>query len=167
MTEYYDENGEWVSKTRRKRECDAMQKIGEDLITLKLSELEQIDIPDRLRDAILEAHKIKQHGALKRHKQFIGKIMRDIDADDIAKQLNDLRHKDDLNNANFKRIEKWRDRIINDGDKALDELVAEFPNIDRQHIRQLVRKAHKEQETNKPPTAFRQIFKYLRDMSEN
>lgn len=167
MTDEFENDEEWVSKTQRKHECDALQKLGEELTKLKASELEAFDLPDQLHEAVLQAHKIRQRGALKRHRQYIGKLMRDVDAETIEQQLNKIRHKDDLNNAHFKRIEKWRDRIVSDGDSALNDLIAEFPNVDRQHIRQLVRKVRKEQETNKPPAAFRQIFKYLRDISEN
>jgi len=167
MNDTYEDDEDWVSKSQRKRECDAMQKLGEALITLKLSELNELELPDALHNAIEEAHRIRKHGALKRHKQYIGKLMRDVDIDDIQKQYDEFCHKDDLHNAHFKRLEKWRDRIIAEGDAALNELVTEFPQADRQHIRQLFRKARKEQENSKPPVAYRQIFKYLRDLSEN
>ena len=167
MNDSYEDDDDWVSKTRRKHECDAMQELGEALITLKLSELNELELPGVLHDAIEEAHRIRARGALKRQKQFIGKLMRDVDIDDIQKRYDNLCHKDDLHNAHFKRLEKWRDRIIAEGDAALNDLVTEFPQADRQHIRQLFRKARKEQENSKPPVAYRQIFKYLRDLSEN
>lgn len=160
-----DEN--WVSKTQRKRECDEMQKLGEALILLKLSELNEFNLPESLRNAIEDAHKIRQRGALKRHRQYIGKLMRDVDYDQLKKQYDNFCHKNDLNNAHFKRLEKWRDRIIAEGDAAIKELIIEFPQTDRQHIRQLFRNARKEQEANKPPVAFRQIFKYLRDIAKS
>jgi len=162
-----EDEDDWVSKTERKKECDSLLKLGEELITLKIADLDSFDLPDTLYVAIKEAHKISSHGALKRHKHFIGKLMRSVDAESIQKQLISVRHKDDVNNARFQHIEKWRDRIIAEGDKALAELMNEFPQIDRQHIRQLFRKARKEQENNKPPAASRQIFKYLRDLPEN
>ncbi len=167
MTQEQENEDDWVSKTDRKKECDALQKLGEALITLKIDELDLFDLPDTLYAAIKDAHKIKQHGALKRHKHFIGKLMRNVDADSIKQQLINVLHKDDINNARFQHIEKWRDRIIAEGDKALPGLVGEFPQLDRQHIRQLFRKARKEQETDKPPAAARLIFKYLRDLSES
>jgi len=162
-----EDDEDWISKSQRKRECDDMQKLGESLINLKTSELNELNLPDILHNALEDAQKISQRGALKRHKQYIGKIMREVDIEDIQKQYDNFCHKDDLNNAHFKRLEKWRDRILGEGDKALNELINEFPNIDRQHIRQLIRKAHKEQELNKPPATYRQIFKYLRDLSES
>jgi ribosome-associated protein len=162
-----EDDDDWISKTQRKHECDNMQKLGEQLITLKISELNEFNLPDNLRNALEDAHKISQRGALKRHKQYIGKVMRSVDVDDIQKQYDNFCHKDDVNNAHFKRLEKWRDRILAEGDKALGELIGEFPQIDRQQLRQLIRKAHKEKELNKPPAAYRQIFKYLREISES
>ncbi len=162
-----EDEEEWISKTQRKLDCDNMQKLGEALITLKISELNEFNLPSILHDALEQGHKIHQRGALKRHRQYIGKIMREVDAEDIQKQYDNFRHKDDLNNAHFKRLEKWRDRILAEGDGALNDLINEYPQLDRQHIRQLIRKAHKEQEINKPPAAYRQIFKYLRDLSES
>lgn len=163
----FDDDEEFISKTQRKRECDALQKLGEDLITLKDDELDTFDLPEALYAAIRDAKKIRQRGALKRHRQYIGKLMRDIDPEPIEQQLQKVRHKDDLHNALFKRLENWRDQIISDGDKAINEIMKELPGADRQYLRQLCRNAQKEQQQNKPPVAFRQIFKYLRDLSEN
>lgn len=167
MTQEQENEDDWVSKTERKKECDSLLKLGEELITLKIAELDSFDLPDTLYAAIRDAHKIRQHGALKRHKHYIGKLMRGVDAESIEQQLIKIRHKDDVSNARFQNIEKWRDRIIAEGDKALSDLMVEFPQLDRQHIRQLFRKARKEQENNKPPAASRQIFKYLRRLQEN
>ena len=168
MTEdYLDNDEEWISKTQRKRECDALQALGEQLITLKPDELRRFDLPDSLFDAIEAAHKINKHGALKRQKQYIGRLMRDVDADMVANQLADIRHKDDLHNAHFKRLEKWRDRIVEEGDQAINDLVNDYPEADRQHLRQLYRNIVTEQKKNKPPVSARQLFKYIRELAEN
>ena len=161
-----DEDDDYISKTQRKTECDVLQKLGEELTTLKDEELDTFDLPDELYAAIKEARKVRKHGALKRHRQYIGRLMRGIDAEPVAQQLQKIRHKDDVHTALFKRLETWRDRIIEDGDKAINEIMNELPNADRQYLRQLSRNAQKEQKQNKPPVAFRQIFKYLRDLSE-
>ena len=161
-----DDDEDYISKTQRKTECDALQKLGEDLTTLKNDELDTFDLPDELYIAIKDARKIRQRGAMKRHRQYIGRLMRGIDAEPVAAQLQNIRQKDDTNTALFKRLETWRDQIIEEGDKAIDEIIKELPNLDRQYLRQLTRNAQKEQKQNKPPVAFRQIFKYLRDLSE-
>ncbi|MDH5765761.1 MAG: DUF615 domain-containing protein [Gammaproteobacteria bacterium] len=161
-----DNDDEFISKTQRKKECDELQKLGEELTTLKDNELDSFDLPDELYTAIINSRKIRQRGALKRHRQYIGRLMRDIDAEPIAQQLLKIRHKDDVNNAAFKRIEKWRDQLITEGDKAIDEIIKELPEADRQYLRQLSRNAIKEQQQDKPPVAYRKIFKYLRELSE-
>ena len=165
MTEHPDDE-EWISKTRRKRECDALQELGEQLITLKNDELNSFDLPDELFDAIQAAKKIRQRGALKRQKQFIGRLMRNVDAEQLEQRLNIIRHKDDINNAHFKRLEKWRDRILDEGDNAINELMDEFPEADRQQLRQLYRNAMNEQKKNKPPASARQLFKYIRELAD-
>lgn len=162
-----DDEDDWVSKTQRKNDCDDMQKLGEALITLKISELNELALPDELHRAIEEAHRIRQRGALKRHKQFIGKLMRHVDIQEIERKYDNFKHKDDLHNAHFKHLEKWRERIISEGDAVLNELITEFPQLDRQHLRQLIRKAEKEKSEEKPAAAYRQIFKYLRELAEN
>ena len=166
MNEHTQDDEEWTSKTRRKRECDALQELGEQLITLKKDELESFDLPDELFDAVQAAGKIRQRGALKRQKQFIGRLMREVDAEEIEQKLNMIRHKNDINNAHFKRLEKWRDRILEEGDRAITDLLEEFPEADRQQLRQLYRNAINEQKKNKPPASARQLFKYIRELSE-
>ncbi len=164
MTEFYDEDGNWVSKTQRKKDCDAMQDIGERMIALNSEELSQIKMDDELRDAIEEAQRIRSHGALKRQKQYIGKIIRSLDAEVLETQLNRILHKHDMHNAEFKRMEKWRDRLLEQGDKGINAFIEEYPAAERHHLRQLVRNAQKEASTNKPPAAARQIFRYIREI---
>lgn len=155
------------SKSQIKRECEALQDVGEELITLKPSELNELDLPEVLYNAIKEAHRIRQRGALKRHRQYIGKLMRDLDGENIAQQLNKLKHKHDLNNALFKRLENWREQILEQGETAINDFIGTYPDADRQHLRQLYRNALKEKEQNKPPIAARNLFKYLREIAEN
>ena len=166
MTDINDQDDEWVSKTQRKQECDQLQSLGEALIALNKDELDKFNLPENLYSAIQEAHKIRQHGALKRQRQFIGKLMRDADSEDIANRLEQIRHQHDLNNIHFKRIEQWRDKILQTGDQGINELMLEYPQADRQYLRQLHRNSLKEAKQNKPPVAARQIFKYIRELAE-
>lgn len=155
------------SKSQRKRDAEAMQKLGEELTTLKDSELAQFDLPENLFKAIQDARKISSHGGLKRQRQYIGKVMRSLDAASIISKLDELRRKHELNSGHFKKLEHWRDRILAEGNKAIDELMIEFPQADRQMLRQLQRNSQKESDTGKPPAAARQLFKYLRQLAEN
>jgi len=118
-------------------------------------------------DAIIEARHIRQHGALKRQLQYIGKRMRAVDAEQIREQLDTITGQSKQAVAALHHIERWRDRLLEDGDAALAELVAEFPDADRQYVRQLVRNAKKELVGNKPPKSARGLFKYLRGLMEN
>ena len=79
------------SKSARKREYIALQKLGEELITLKESDLDRLPLDDNLRDAVSEARQMKAHGALRRQKQYIGKLMRHIDPEPIRSEMAKLR----------------------------------------------------------------------------
>ena len=166
MTDINQEDDNWVSKTQRKKECDDVLVLGEKMIALNKEELDQINMDDELRSAIEEAQRIKSNSALKRQKHFIAKIMRGLGDETLSGQLERVLHKHDIYNADFKRMEKWRDTIIENGDKAINAFLEEHPQADRSHLRQLVRNADKEKKNNKPPVAFRQIFKYIREIVE-
>lgn len=154
------------SKSQIKRECDAIQKLGEELIALKQNELDSMNLPDELDDAINTARKIKSRAGLKRQRQYIGKIMRQLDSDAIKKQLEKIQHRHDINSAQFRKLEHWRDRLLTDDKTALGEIIESYPEVDRQHINQLVRQAKREQQQEKPPASARKLFKYLRELQE-
>lgn len=152
------------SKSQVKRECDALQKLGEDLIDMKQSELDALNLPEILDDALRTARKIQSRGGLKRQRQYIGKIMRQIDSEELKRQVENLQHRHDTNSAHFRKIERWRDRLLEDDKTALSEIIDIYPEIDRQHINQLIRQAKRELLQEKPPTSARKLFKYLRDL---
>jgi len=151
------------SKSQRKRECDGLQKTGERLLALKPEELALIDLPAELADALQQAQRIKSRGALKRQRQYLGKLMRALDSESIEAQLDAVVHRNDVNTAHFRKIEKWRDRLLEHDSAVFDEIVAASADIDRQHIRNLVRQADAESTQHKPPAAARKLFRYLRD----
>lgn len=155
------------SKSQRKRDAEALQKLGEELIALKSSDLAQFDLPENLLNALQLARSITSHGGLKRQRQYIGKVMRSIDATHVIQKLEELRRKHEINSSHFKQLEHWRDRILAEGNTAIDELLNEYPQADRQMLRQLHRNSQKEQQAGKPPAAARQLFKYLRQLAEN
>ena len=161
-----DSEFELPSKSQIKRDCDALLKLGEDLIKLKVTELDEIHLPEELDDAIREAQRLKSRSGLKRQRQYIGKIMRTVDAEEVTKQFNKIKHKHDTNTASFKKTEHWRDKLLSEGHDAITEVIDVYPNIDRQHINQLVRQAHQDLKHEKPPAAARKLFKYLRELEE-
>ena len=160
-SELDDENR--VSKSQLKRESHARQSLGEELVQLNSDQLQKFELPDDLLQAIKVAQTIKKHGAKKRQLQYIGKLMRNIDVDPIKQGLDDLQGVSAQAIATQHKIEQWRQRLIDDGDNALEALLLEYPTVDRQRIRQLLRSVQKETQNNKPPKSFRELFKYLRE----
>ena len=153
-----------VSKSQRKREAHALQALGESLVKLNKSALAQIPLSDDLRKAIDEARRLHQHGALKRQLQYIGKLMRQCDIEPIRSAYDKVTNSYREDVEQHHELEQWRDRLLSDGDPALEKLLLEHPELDRQHVRQLIRTAHKEAANAKPPKAARELFRYLREI---
>jgi ribosome-associated protein len=109
------------SKTARKREQQALQDLGEHLIPLKSSELDAIGLSEDLLQAVRAATRMKSHGALKRQKQLIGKLMRQADADLVRARLDSLGARERIEKQMFAKAEKWRDRLLTGGSQALQE----------------------------------------------
>lgn len=165
MTPDHEAN-ETKSKSQVKREMHALQALGEALVKLSTAELERIPMPDELRNAVRDAQRFHQRGARKRQLQYIGRLMRNIDPEPIQTGLDKLLNRDRQTIAFQHRIERWRERLLTEGDTALAELFDAYPTLDRQHLRQLLRNASKEQQQEKPPRAARELFRYLRDAIE-
>ena len=163
MIEDYDQEDDFVSKSQLKREMEAVQAIGERLITLKPEQLQKLDLPDTLRDAVELAKRITSHGALRRQKQYIGKLMRNIEIEPIEAKFAEWERGNRAQTAKLHQLERWRERLLAD-DKALGELIEAYPQADVQHLRTLMRNAKKEQAANKPPKSSRELFKVLRDL---
>jgi ribosome-associated protein len=168
-TEEYQAAGadaEPLSKTKRKAEADALQDIGVKLIELPKEKLRQLDLPERLLDAVFEAKRITANGATRRQKQYIGSLMRDIDVAPIVDQLQRWEGKHTAENAHFHQLERWRDRLLSE-ENALSEFMQLHPSVDSQQLRALIRNAHRELLANRPPKSSRELFKLLREISEN
>jgi ribosome-associated protein len=149
-----------LSKTRRKREMHALQDIGEQLVQLDLKRLKELDLPETLADAVLEAKRMHKHGAIRRQMQFIGKLMRDLDASPIRQKLDAWNGLALQQTVWLHQLERWRERLLSD-ERAVEELVQKFPAADLQQLRALIRNAQKERLANKPPKSFRALFQEL------
>ena len=112
------------SKSERKREQLERQQLGESLIAFDAATLAALPLDERLRDAVMQAAKIRSHGALRRQKQLIGKLMRDVDPEPIRAAIATLTADDVAAKRLFSQAERWRDRIIGGGNTALDEFAA-------------------------------------------
>lgn len=153
-----------LSKTQRKAAMHTLQALGEELIALNKEKLAQLALPELLLDAVKEAQRINSHGALARQKQYIGKLMREIDTDPIADQLARWKGVHNEENARFHQLEKLRERLLAD-DQALSAFISEHPQAEVQQLRNLIRNARKEAANNKPPKSSRELFKLLREIS--
>ena len=154
------------SKSQIKRECQHLTDLGEEILKLKKEEIQSLDLPDELEEAVITALKIKSHSGLKRQRQYIGKLLRSLESEDIESRVRKIQHRHDTNTAQFKRLEKWRDKLIDNDKETLNEIISRHPDIDRQHINQLIRAAHKEKREEKAPAAARKLFKYLSDLED-
>lgn len=154
------------SKSQIKREMHALQELGKELVKLPKEQFSKIALPEELYDAISDARQMHKHGALKRQLQYIGKRLRSADAEHIREQLDTLAGHSKQAAAALHHVERWRDRLLDEGDAALEALVTEFPSADRQYLRQLIRNAQKEKKGNKPPKSARALFQYLRELME-
>lgn len=154
---------EEISRSQRKRDVEALQEIGERLVTLNAARLAQLDIPDKLREAVREARRLSANGAIRRQKQYIGKLMRAVDPAPILAKFAEWDGKSREQAARFHELERWRDRLLAD-DKAVSELVMAHPRADVQRLRTLIRNAHKELAAARPPKSSRELFKALRHL---
>jgi ribosome-associated protein len=159
---------EYKTKSQLKREADALQSLGKNLVELPATRfaavMAKLELPDALREALIACRAIAAHGGRRRQLQYIGKLMRGIDAEPIRRALGALEGKDRAQKAALHRVEQWRERLIAEGDAALAELLGEFPTADRQQLRQLTMKARKERDAGQSPAAARALFRMLRDL---
>jgi ribosome-associated protein len=160
-----DDADEPPSKTQRKKEMTALQQLGEELAGLNPAQLEEIPLPEHLREAIAEVRRITQHGGRRRQMQYVGKLMRGIDAEPVREKLASWKGASLDAKAMLHRTERWRERLLED-EAALQEFAAAFPRADLQHVRSLLRSIRKEREENKPPRHYRELFRVLRDALE-
>jgi len=166
MTKQINDNGkEPISKTRKKQEMKALQKIGERLVELSDKQLTGLRLPSRLFDAVHEAKDMRSHGARRRQIKYIGAIIREMDPEPIKSALAQLdRNKTELDAA-FHHLENLRDGLLSGDSRKFTEIVNQYPHTDRQRFRQLVRNAIKEKDAEKGTKHSRALFKYLKELS--
>lgn len=161
-----DDSGEFFapSRSQQRREALDVLALAERLATLSDAQLERLPIPDSLLPHIAETRRITAHVARKRQTAFLAKQMRreeDEALDAIRDALDAGGEAAKRETARMHRAEQLRERLLAGGDAALGELLAEHPGADRQQLRQLVRKALDERAKDKPPRAFRELYRAL------
>lgn len=155
------------SKSALKREMTALQQLGEALAGFSDKQLAGIPVDDqRLLEAIRELRTIHSNSARRRHLQYIGKLMRDIDPEPITRAMQAMQRKEQRINAAFHQLEILREEVLASGMDGVDKVIARWPGADRQQLRQLILQHQREQKQGKPPAASRRLFKYLRQLQE-
>ena len=152
------------SKSQLKREMTALQELGEELVAQPKDRVMRVPMPEDVRDAILECQRIKDHEGRRRQMQYVGKKMRSLEEDELAainKVLDSWKGASKAETAAMHALERRRDKLLAD-DGALTELLADYPELDGQRLRTLIRNARKEQAEQKPPKAYREIFQILK-----
>ncbi|MDJ0474730.1 ribosome biogenesis factor YjgA [Pantoea eucalypti] len=160
-----DEEIIWVSKSEIKRDAEELKRLGAELVDLGKNSLDKIPLDERLRNEVELAQRIKKEGR-RRQLQLIGKLLRSIDVEPIRIALDKLNNRHNQQVALFHKLEMLRDRLIEQGDEAMGDVIALYPEADRQQLRSMIRNAQKEKAGNKPPKSARQIFQYLRELAE-
>jgi ribosome-associated protein len=161
-----DDQPEKKSKSQVKRELDALKDLGKQLLPIAERNLRTLPMSPELLEALLHGQKL-QRGALARHLRYIGGLItQEEDIEGIQRGLQELLQPQRRQVQIFHAIEEWRDRLIAGDEDLLNELVEQHA-ADRQHLRQLLRNAQKEQAENKPPKSARLLFQYLRDLESN
>ncbi|UZW62499.1 ribosome biogenesis factor YjgA [Lysobacter enzymogenes] len=162
-----EDTGEFFSPSRSQNRREALEvlALAEKLVALTEAQLAKLPVPEALLPHIRETKRITAHVAHKRQLAFLAKQMRREDED----ALETLRDAMDENGeaarrevAAMHRVEQWRERLLEDGDAALAGLLDEYPQADRQRLRQLVRNTLEERKRNKPPHSFRELYRELR-----
>jgi len=160
-----ENDGEFVSRTKKKEAVEELQKLGTALVDLPAAQLESLALPADLLQAVLEAQRISSHGAKRRQMQYIGKIMRKVDPEPVRAALAAVAGSSAAARAQQMRLESWRERLIGD-DEALTAFAGAHPGADLQALRALIRNARKEIAEAKPPRAQRELFRLIRDLGE-
>jgi len=157
------------SRSEQRRQALDVLALAGQLLELDAGRLKQLPIRDELHAHIIEAGRIRSHIARKRQRAFVAKLMRDepegaLEAIRTALDTGSETARQDA--ARLHRIERWRERLLAEGDAALGEFLALYPAAERQHLRQLLRQTRAERQGNKPPRAFRALFQSLRQIME-
>ncbi|MNV05334.1 hypothetical protein D3C71_956650 [compost metagenome] len=163
------DTGEFLGESRSQNRREALEilALGEQLVDLTPAQLARLPIPEGLLEHIEYSKRITSHGARKRQLAFLAKQMRreeDETLDAIRNALDANSETSRREVAIMHRMERWRERLLAEGDVALAELLDEHPEADRQELRTLVRNALAEKAKNKPPRAYREIYQVLRNL---
>ena len=154
------------SKTSLKKKMHELQALGETLLELPAAKLATVPMPETLQDAVMLGRKMNKFGALNRQKQFIGKLMRQLDAEPIRDALAAIAQEGLVEKQLHKCTEDWRDRLLSDGSSALEGFLKEFPECDRQQLRQIIKAHDKATSEIVLTTERKKLYRFVRAILE-
>jgi ribosome-associated protein len=149
------------TKSELKRQARSTQELADRLIDAPAEMVADLELPEKLADAIALARRITRHGAALRQRQFVAKLMRGLDPEPIRLALDADAQASRQEAARFRRAERWRDRLIADRDDAIERFLAEFPEADAAALDSLVAAAAAEPAGAKPAAAKRALFRWV------
>lgn len=164
MTTELESEDEGPSKSQLKKDMLALQDIGVALTKLSPEKLASIPMSEKLRDAILETSNIKKHGAIRRHMQYIGKLMRSDDNEAIVAAYTNMQQNERISARKVKQVEEWRDVLIQGEKEKLDSFLEHYPDTDRQQLNQLIRNCQREINQQKNMGYAKKLFRFVRDL---
>lgn len=166
--EYDDDEVEYYAirpnKTQLKKDIAALFALGEEMSELSPSLLQTLELPEILYKAVVEVAGMPHKSARKRQLKFIAGQLHKLDTQPILEKLDRIKNKSAHAVREHHIAERWRDKLITEGNNALSELLEEHPHADRQQLRQLIRNAQKEAETGKPPKSSRLLYRNLKQL---
>jgi ribosome-associated protein len=166
--EYDDEEIEYYAirpnKTQIKKDMAALFALSEEMSELSAGQLKILELPELISKAVVEVSGMPHKGARKRLLKYIAGQLNKIDVEPILEKLSRIKNKSAHAVREHHIVERWRDRLIAEGNDALTELLDEQPHVDRQLLRQLLRNAQKEAEAGKPPKSSRLLYRQLKEL---
>lgn len=154
------------NKSQIKRDIAVLFAMGEELVELSAAQLSTLDLPDDLYKAVISTAGMPPKGARKRQLKFICGLLRKLDIEPIKEKMARMKNQSAHAVREHHKVERWRDRLIAEGQDALTELLDDYPHADRQQLRQLMRNAQKEAEMGRPPKSSRELYRYLKELFE-
>ncbi len=150
------------TKGELKRRAQSLQELGEALVEAPDELLDGLELPEKLRDAIELARRITSRAALVRQRQYIGKLMRQVDDAPIRAALEAAEERHRLDARRFKLIERWRDRLVAEGEPAVEAFLAERPAVDATELRRLAAAARAARGPDSDHGTGRTLFRFLK-----
>lgn len=166
--EYDEEDVEYYAvrpnKTQIKKDIAVLFALGEEMSELSAAQLKNLELPENINKPLTEVAGMPHKGARKRLLKFIAGQLYKIDVEPFLEKLARVKNQSAHAVREHHLVERWRDRLIAEGNDALTALLSEQPHADRQQLRQLLRNAQKEAEAAKPPKSARLLYRYLKDL---